>query len=138
MLERMMCNFEVWKSNIKNELTNRDCIDVIKYQLDKYDKPGVGVIANKNVAMFTKKTVDKHLLHIIEVASSYENYKDLVKTAPEKNIIMKTVLAEAPEKCSVEIESYILSHQSIHSRLMKANHQGTSEASAHPAHMSSC
>lgn len=55
---------------------------------------------------------------------------------PDKDTIMPTILAEVLDVYSIEIESYILAHQRIHSRLMKADPQGTTEASIHPAHMS--
>lgn len=60
----MMRNFEVWNSNFRNERSKTDCIDEIKYQMDERDK--IAVIASKNVEIFMKKTVEKHLLQMIE------------------------------------------------------------------------
>lgn len=47
-LEGMMGNFKTWNSNFRNELLKKDCLDVIKYQIDEDDK--MSVIADKNVA----------------------------------------------------------------------------------------
>lgn len=55
--------------------------------------------------------------------------------APDKNTIMRTILAEVPAVCSINIEPYILERQSNHSTLMKSDSQGTTEASTYLAHM---
>lgn len=81
-----------------------------------------------------KKSVDKQLRHMIEGSTAYDTYKDLMDMAPDKNTIM-TILAELQSVCSIYIKEYILQHQSIQSRRMKADPQGITEASTHPAHM---
>lgn len=72
-------------------------------------------------AIVLEKNFDTHLLKMIEGTSAFETYKDIVDKAPEKNIIMRTILTEVPLVCSIDIEAYILSHQSIHSGLMNLN-----------------
>lgn len=129
-----MSNFEVWNSNPRNKPNKRDCIDIIKYRLDENDK--IAVIANKNVVMFMKKSVDKNLLQVIEGTTANDSYRNLVEMAPEKNTTMRKKIVEALEVCSVEMESYVLEHQSTNSLLMKAYSQETTKATTHPAHMS--
>lgn len=72
---------------------------------------------------------------MIEGAIAYDAYKYLVELVSAKNKIMRAILAKAPEGCSINIEAYILAHQSIH-RKLKAGPQGKTEASIYPAHMS--
>lgn len=60
ILDGMMGNFESWNSKFKKELAKRNCIDVNKYQYEEEGK--VAVIANKNVAMFLKKSVKNNFM----------------------------------------------------------------------------
>lgn len=48
---------------------------------------------------------------------------------------MRSALAEVPLVCTIDIEGHVLEHQKIHSRLIKADPQGTEEASTHHAHI---
>lgn len=70
VLEGMTGNFKLRNFNLCNKLVNRDCLDIIKYQLDENDK--ISVIANKNVAMFMRKSVEKHILQMIEGSTAYD------------------------------------------------------------------
>lgn len=108
-------------------------MDVLKYDHDSNDK--TAVIANKNVAMLLKKSVNVNLLQIIEETAAHETYKDLVEMAPDRNAIIRSILAEVPLVCAADIEAYVVEHQRIHSRLMKADPKGTTEDSTHQAHM---
>lgn len=71
-----MGNEKSWNSIFRNELVKRDCLDTINFSMDESDK--TQVIANKNVAMFLKKSVNTHLLQMIESNNAYETYKELV------------------------------------------------------------
>lgn len=135
--EGMMGNFESWNSNFRNELVKRDCLDVIdyliKYQLYQEDK--FAVIANKNVTMFFKQSVKDNLWQLIEETTAFETYKDLVDMASDKISMMRAILAEVPYVCTIGMEAYVLEHQNIHSKLMKADPKRTTEASKHLLHM---
>lgn len=56
--------------------------------------------------------------------------------APDKHCIIRVIIAEVPLLISLDMEAYVLKHQDIHIRLMKAGTKGTSETLTHPAHMS--
>lgn len=55
--------------------------------------------------------------------------------APNKISIMRTILAEVPLVCKIDMESYAIENKYVHSRLMKADPQGTTEAYTNYAHM---
>lgn len=133
ILEGIMGNFKSWNSNFRNELVKSDCLDVIKYQFDQKDK--VAVIANKNLTMVLKKIVKDNILQMIEGSSAFETYKDLVYMAPDKSSIMRKILAEVLPVCTIYLEAYVMEHQDIHTRLMKADPQIPTEESTHHAHM---
>lgn len=91
--------------------------------------------------MFLKKSVKDNcleqvnLLKMIEGATANDTNKDLVDMAPEKSSIMISILAGVPIVSTVEMETYVLEHQDIYSRLMKADRQEMTEASTHHANM---
>lgn len=90
---------------------------------------------NKNVALFLNKTVKDNLLQMIEGDTAFDTYKELFKMAPDKSNIIRSLLAKVLIVGSIDVQEYVLEHQDIHSSLMKANPQGTTEASTHLAHM---
>lgn len=48
---------------------------------------------------------------------------------------MRAIIGEVPLVCTIYMGAYVLEHQDIYSRLVKAEPQGITEASTHPAHM---
>lgn len=60
--------------------------------------------------MSRKKSIDKHILQIVEEATAYHTYKDLVDMAPDKSTIMRKILAEVPSVCSIDIKTYTLQY----------------------------
>lgn len=93
------------------------------------------LLKTKKEAMFSKKRVNVNLLQMVDGNTAYDTYKVLVDMAPTKSSIMRAILAEVPLVCSIDMEAYVLEHQGIHSRLMKPDPQGTTEASTRPAQM---
>ena len=128
-----MENCEIWNSNFRNELLKRDSMDSIKYHHNAGEK--ISVLANKNVSLFLKKSVDPNLLQMVEDKSAYITYKALSDMAPDKSFIMRTILSEASEVSTHDMKSYVIEQQSIHSCLMKSDPMGSAEASTHSAHM---
>lgn len=55
--------------------------------------------------------------------------------APQKSSIVRAILDEVPAISSHNMESCVISHQKIHSRLMKADTHASTEASTYAAHM---
>ena len=58
---------------------------------------------------------------MVEDKSACITYKELVDMAPEKCSIMRAILAEATDVSTNDIKAYVVQHQEIHSRLMKAD-----------------
>lgn len=133
VLDGVKGNYEAWNSNLRNELLKRDCLHAIKYPHDYNDKSMV--IENKNVVILLNKSVESNLLHMVEGKVAYETYEELVDMAPNKSSIVWAILAEAPAVITPDMQAYVLAHQSIHSKLMKADPQAKSEASTHAPHM---
>lgn len=74
--------------------------------------------------MFLRKSVDMNLQQMIEGATAYETYKDIVDMALGRDTVMRTILAEVPLVCTKDIRAYVIEHQSIHNGLLKADPQG--------------
>lgn len=85
--------------------------------------------------MFLKKSVNTHLLQMIESDNAFETFKGLVDMAPDKSAILRAIIGEVPNLSTHDMQEYVVKHQSIHSRLMKADPQGATEASIQPAHL---
>lgn len=129
-----MGNYESWDSNFRNELIKRDCLDAIEFHHNPNEK--LSFVVNMNVALFMKKSVNSILLQMIEDKSAYITFKELVYMAPEKSFIMRAILAEATDVSTNDKKLYVEEHhQTIHSRLLKADTMGSAEASMHPAHL---
>lgn len=71
----------------------------------------------------------------MEDKCAYTTYKELVIMAPENGSIMRGILAEAIKVGTHDMKSYVVEHQKIHSRLMKADPMENAEASTYAAHM---
>lgn len=133
-LEACMENYEVWNAKFINELVKRECQDTIKYALDIEDK--ISMVANKNVRLFLKRCMEPSLLQMVECESAYETYMELTQMAPDRDAIQRALLEEVKEVRSHDIKAYVLSHQDIHSSLLKDDAQSTTEASTKKARMS--
>lgn len=72
---------------------------------------------------------------MIESRHAFETYKELVDMAPDMISIVISILGEVLNVSTINMEEYVKSHQSLYSRLMKTDPQGTTEASTHHAHM---
>lgn len=129
----MTGNCESWNSNFRNELMKRDCLDTIKFHHNPNEK--LSVVSNKNVSLFLKKSVNRSLFQMIEDKIAYTTYNELVDMAPYQSSIMRAILAEATGVSTHDITSYVIEHQDIHSRLMRADPMRSTEASTHAAHM---
>lgn len=129
-----MENYEVWNPNFINELIKRECQDTIKYTMDTEGK--ISTVANKNERLFLKRCIEPSLLQMVEGKSAYETYKELTGMAPDINAIQRAILEELKDLNSADVESYVLDYQYIHSMLIKADAQSTTEASTKKAHMS--
>lgn len=73
--------------------------------------------------MFLKKSVNGNLLQMTEAETTFDTYKDLVKMAPDKKYIIRGIMEEVPLVSTLDMETDVLEHQEIHSRLMKADLQ---------------
>lgn len=133
ILESTMTNYEFWNSNFRNELVKCDCLDVVKFAHNDSNK--TSLIANKNVAMFLKKSVDSNLQQMIEGKTAYETYRDLAIMDLDKSSIVRAILTEVPLLSTHYMQAYVISQQSIRSGLMRADPQASEDASTHKAHM---
>lgn len=64
-------------------MIKRDCLDANKFHHNSNEK--LIIVANKNVVLFLKKSVDSRLLQMIEDKSVYITYKELVEMALDKS-----------------------------------------------------